>query len=85
MDIQKIFWKVVPDGKYSMREAARFLGVHRCTLYAYVKHQEKPLPFTRHNNRMVFQGADLIAYKANGLPKKGRKNKTGGKDSDSHL
>ena len=31
MDIQKILWKVIPDGVYTVREAARYLGVHRCT------------------------------------------------------
>lgn len=76
MDIQKILWKVIPDGVYTVREAARYLGVHRCTIYAYVKHSGKPLPFLKHNQKMMFQGTDLIAYKAGGLPKRGRKSKS---------
>lgn len=76
MDIQKILWKVIPDGVYTVREAARYLGVHRCTIYAYIKHSEKPLPFLKHNQKMMFQGTDLIDYKAGGLPKRGRKSKS---------
>lgn len=76
MDIQKILWKVIPDGVYTVREAARYLGVHRCTIYAYIKHSEKPLSFLKHNQKMMFQGTDLIAYKAGGLPKRGRKSKS---------
>lgn len=76
MDIQKARWKVTPDGEYSVRKAARYLGVHRCTIYAYIKLTERPLPYYRlPNNRMVFSGIDLIVFKANGLPKMGRKNK----------
>lgn len=76
MNIQKILWKVIPGGVYTVREAARYLGVHRCTIYAYIKHSEKPLPFLKHNQKMMFQGMDLIAYKAGGLPKRGRKSKS---------
>lgn len=68
---------IIPDATYSVGEAARYLGIHRCTIYAYVFHLERPLPFIRHqfNNRMVFLCADLIAYKLAGLPKRGRKRK----------
>lgn len=77
MDRHKLFLNIVPERMYSVSEAARYLGVHRCTLYDYVCHSDKPLPFIRHmlNDRMVFSGADLIAYKLAGLPKKGRKRK----------
>ena len=69
--------EILPDHTYSVSEAARYLGVHRCTIYDYINHPEQPLPFfrTRDNSRLSFQGADLIAYKSVGLPKKGRKRK----------
>lgn len=69
--------EVMPDRTYSVSEAARYIGVHRCTIYAYISHPEKPLPFMRFPNqaKLLFQGRDLIAYKASGLPKRGRKRK----------
>lgn len=77
MNKHRCFLLIIPDATYSVSEAAQYLGIHRCTLYAYVFHLERPLPFIRHqfNNRMVFLGADLIAYKLAGLPKKGRRRK----------
>lgn len=75
MGIHQLSVEIIPDKTYTVSEAARILGVHRCTIYAYVSHPEKPLPFIRHQDkvRLLFQGMDLIAYKAAGLPKKGRK------------
>ena len=51
--------------------------IHRCTIYDYITHTERPLPFFRmqDNLRIQFRGEDLIAYKTAGLPKKGRKRK----------
>lgn len=71
------FLEILPGRTYTVREAARYLGVHRCTIYAYINHSEQPLPFfrTTDNSRLSFLGADLIAYKSVGLPKKGRKRK----------
>lgn len=79
MDIRRFFRVIVPEHTYTVSEAAHYLGIHRSTVYAYVCHVERPLPFVRHllNDRMVFLGADLIAYKLAGLPKKGRKRKEG--------
>lgn len=79
MDLQRFLLIINPENMYSVSEAARYLGVHRCTVYGYVCHPERPLPFIRHllNDRMVFLGADLIAYKAAGLPPKGRKRNLG--------
>jgi len=73
------FGDVTPEETYSVREAARYLGIHRCTIYAYITHPEKPLPFIRQPDRMnkFFRGADLIAYKTAGLPKRGRRRKGG--------
>ena len=56
--------KVVPEKTYSVKEAARYLGVHRCT---FLKIPDKA--------KRVFRGTDLIAYKETGLPKRGRKRK----------
>lgn len=64
--------KVVPEKTYSVKEAARYLGVHRCTIYAYIRYMEKPLAFLK---KRVFRGTDLITYKETGLPKRGRKRK----------
>lgn len=32
---------------YSVKEAARYLGVHRCTIYAYIRYMDKPLAFLK--------------------------------------
>ena len=75
MDIYKQFSEIRPEQLYSVSEAARFLGIHRCTIYDYITHPERPLRFFRmqDNLRIQFRGDDLIAYKTAGLPKKGRK------------
>ncbi|MDO5421363.1 MAG: helix-turn-helix domain-containing protein [Bacteroides sp.] len=71
------FMEIVPERLYSVSEAARLLGVHRCTIYTYISLPERPLPFVRQtqSDRLSFQGAELIAFKSAGLPKKGRKRK----------
>lgn len=75
MNLYKKFLEIKPEQSYSVSEAARFLGIHRCTIYDYITHTERPLPFfrTQDNLRIQFHGDDLIAYKTAGLPKKGRK------------
>lgn len=79
MNILRELREIKPEAYYTVSEAARYLGIHRCTIYAYISHIEKPLPFARlnSNKRLVFHGKDLIAYKAGGFPKKGRKRKNG--------
>lgn len=56
------------------------LQLQTITSYGYtsdsLEYPEKPLPFLKHNQKMMFQGTDLIAYKAGGLPKRGRKSKS---------
>lgn len=66
---------VVPEFLYSVREAMNFLGVHRVSIYRYMNDPENPLEAIRFNrDRMIlFRGSALIAYKATGLPKRGRK------------
>lgn len=72
MEIHNLTARIIPERAYSVSEAARYLGVHRCTIYAYISHPQKPLPFTRQPNKtkLLFHGSDLIAYKTAGLPKK---------------
>lgn len=69
--------KVVPEKTYSVKEAAHYLGVHRCTIYAYIRYLEKLLAFLKipDKAKRVFKGTDLIAYKKTDLPKRGRKRK----------
>lgn len=68
---------IEPEFLYSVGQAARYFGVHRCTVYAYVANREKPLPhlISERNGRIIFLGQTLIEYKLNGLPKKGLKRK----------
>ena len=71
--------EIEPEQTYSISRAARYLGVHRCTIYAYINHPVCPLPFIKatETGKLMFNGSDLIAYKASGLPKRGRKRKNG--------
>ena len=74
--LKNILIAVAPDRKYSVKEACLFLGIHRCTIYDYINHPERPLPFIRiHTDKrgILFRGSDLIAYKEAGLPRRGRK------------
>ena len=65
--------EIEPEQAYSISRAARYLGVHRCTIYAYINHPVCPLPFIKveGTGKLMFNGSDLIAYKATGLPKSG--------------
>ena len=71
--------EIEPEQTYSISRAARYLGVHRCTIYAYINHPVCPLPFIKvtETGKLMFNGSDLISYKASGLPKRGRKRKNG--------
>ena len=37
---------ILPEKKYSVKEACTFLGIHRCTIYDYIRHEERPLPLS---------------------------------------
>ncbi len=67
-----------PELLYSVKQAARYFGVHRCTIYDYLSNPVKPLPFLKseRNGRIIFLGQTLIDYKQSGLPKKGRRRMT---------
>lgn len=79
MVIRRLFNEIVPEQTYSISRAAHYLGVHRCTLYDYIRNPDNPLPFIKvaEIGKLRFYGSDLIAYKIAGLPKKGRKRKNG--------
>ncbi len=36
-----------PELLYSVKQAARYFGVHRCTIYDYLSNPVKPLPFLK--------------------------------------
>lgn len=79
MVIRRFINEIEPEQAYSISRAARYLGVHRCTIYAYINHPVCPLPFIKvaGTGKLMFNGSDLIVYKAAGLPKRGRKRKNG--------
>lgn len=75
METRRVTVEIKPDQTYSVSEAARYLGIHRCTIYVYVLLPNRPLPFIQVPGKVKirFLGSDLIAFKAAGLPKRGRK------------
>lgn len=79
MVTRRLINEIEPEQTYSISRAACYLGVHRCTIYAYINHPVCPLPFIKvtEKGKLMFNGSDLIAYKASGLPKRGRKRKNG--------
>lgn len=70
--------ELIPEKLYSVLEASNYLGIHRCTIYSYIGNTKKPLPYIQVPNKVkiLFLGKDLIAYKAAGLPRRGRKKNT---------
>ena len=50
-----------PQGRYGVEDAANLLGIHRCTLWRWVrKGWIKPM-VRKINNRIVFRGCDIIS------------------------
>lgn len=66
-----------PNQLLPLNKAARFLGVHRCTIYDYINATDRPLPFVKSpdGKRLMFRVIDLMKFKATGFPKRGRKRK----------
>lgn len=64
---------------YSVDQAAFYLGVHRMTIYKYFRRTTRALAFSMSDNGFhhLIQGKTLMEYKAAGLPKVGRRRKTG--------
>ena len=79
MKVTQNTMEIKPEFLYSVGQAARYFGVHRCTIYDYLSNEKKPLPFLKSptNGRCVFLGQTLIEYKQSGLPKTGRQRKSG--------
>lgn len=71
MVIRRLFDEIVPEQTYSIGRAARYLGVHRCTIYDYIRNPDNPLPFIKvaETGKLRFYGSDLIAYKIAGATK----------------
>lgn len=63
---------VIPERRYCVKEAARFLNVHRCTIYVYLK---KCMGFesdkSENGAHKEFTGKQLLALKEQGYPQKG--------------
>ena len=66
METRRVTVEIKPDQTYSVSEAARYLGIHRCTIYVYVLLPNHPLPFIQVPGKVKirFLGSDLIAFKA---------------------
>lgn len=64
-----------PEREYSISDAARLLGVCRWTVYSYLRKFPHRLKanHSEDKNRQFLKGKQLIAFKAQGFPKRGRK------------
>ena len=49
---------IKPDQLYSAGQAAKYFGVHRCTVYDYVNNPDNPLSYllAGHSSRFMFLG-----------------------------
>lgn len=67
--------KVKASGLYSIKEAARFLNVHRCTIYRYLREcGECTTVKSENGSHQLFSGAKLLHLKNLGYPRRrGRK------------
>lgn len=66
---------IYPERLYNASQAARKLGIHRCTLYKYIRRFPNRLNAMRTENKsgLLFKGKQLIEFKETGFPKRGRK------------
>lgn len=66
---------ILPDEYYSVAKAARLLGKSRMSLYRYLSSKSCPIESRKMpcSFRKLIKGSDLIAFKAEGLPKLGRR------------
>lgn len=64
---------------YSVEQASFYLGVHKMTIYRYFRRTTRALDYSLSDNgfHLLIQGKTLMEYKAAGLPKVGRRRKTG--------
>jgi len=66
---------IAPEKWYTVIQAARLLGVHRCTLYSYIKYWAIILLPERSDNgaHFLIKGENIIKFKEKYRAKKGRK------------
>lgn len=50
-----------PNGRYSVTEAANLLGIHRCTIWRWVRQGILHPYVSKTNSRTRFKGKDLLA------------------------
>lgn len=64
-----------PEEYYTIAQASSFLGKSRMSIYRYLTSRSSSICSQRipGHFRQVIKGADLIAFKAEGLPKLGRR------------
>lgn len=56
--------RIMPEKRYTIIQVARLLGVHRCTIYSYMKRWEKLLLPERSENgaHTVILGKNIILF-----------------------
>lgn len=62
MPITTVEPDVVPGGRYPMGEAARLLGVNRCTLREYIERGLIKTGIRRSNGRRFIEGRELRRF-----------------------
>lgn len=73
--------RINPERKYTISQSARYLGVHRCTIYAYLKRwgsRLKPIKSDNQAHQLIL-GRSLLEFKSNYRAKCGRKSKNANK------
>lgn len=53
---------IAPTGQYTTTEACGILGVHRTTIYRYVRRGVLRCSYRRGNGRPFFKGSELIRF-----------------------
>jgi DNA-binding transcriptional MerR regulator len=67
---------IFPERKYTIQQSSRLLGVHRCTLYHYMKTISYMRPIKSENGlHLMFTGAQLERFRQTHHVKVGRKRK----------
>lgn len=70
-----------PERNYNISEAARALGVNRWTIYSYLRKFPNRLCAFRKSEdsrKQYIDGRQLIKFRENGFPKRGRKREIDG-------
>ena len=56
---------ILPEKRYSVKEACIFLGIHRCTIYDYISIQQVPEQFTDYGKSQQLQE---VLHSVSGMP-----------------